>query len=347
MVRATLRESEIRRAIGLPAGGDLVVNGVAALEAAEDGVLSFINHELSAGERDALRARKRCIFIAPAAASLTGMPADSRVLEVSQPRAAIARVLSFVRAERRAEPWLTTRSIAANAVVSPHAVLAGNVHLADGVVIEAFCTIGPDASIGRDTIVRAGARIGERVIIGERCVIGPNTVVGEEGYGFVRGDDGNKQRIPHLGGIVIGSDVEIDALSVIQYGTIDPTRIEDHAKLGMMIGVGHNARIGRGASLTAGIIVGGSADIGEEVWMGVNSTVRNGRRVGARSLVGMDASIQRDVADRSVAVARPAHLGKRSAEDDASVIGFTDRSIEAGRGSAPAKDPASADSAVD
>jgi len=330
MVRATLLESEIRRAVGLPAGGSLVVNGIADLDAAEDGVLSFVNRELSAEQRDALRTRKGCIFIAPEASSLTGLAAGSSVLEVPQPRTAIARVLSFVRAERRLEPWLTTRRIAASALVSPHAVLEGHVHLADGVVVEAFCTIGPDASIGRDTIVRAGARIGERVVIGERCVIGPNTVVGEEGYGFVRGDDGNKLRIPHLGGIVIGSDVEIDALSVIQYGTIDPTRIEDHAKLGMMIGVGHNARIGRGVSLSAGIVIGGSVVIGDEVWMGLNASVRNGRRVGARALVGMDASVQNDVPDRSVAIARPAHLGKRSDDDDPGVIGFTERSIEAG-----------------
>jgi UDP-3-O-[3-hydroxymyristoyl] glucosamine N-acyltransferase len=325
VLRATLAESEIRRVIGVPGEGNLVLNGVATLDAAEDRCLHYINQDLSAETRAVLAGRQGCIFIAPMGSSLAGLSSSSRVLEVPQPRTAIAKVLAFIRAEGRLQPWLTSRRIGPTAVISPLAVLEGNVHIADGVAIEAFCTVGPDAAIGRDTIVRAGARIGERVTIGERSLIGRNSVIGEEGYGYVRDDNGNKMRIPHLGGILIGSHVEIDSLTVIQYGTIGPTIVEDHAKVGSSNFVGHNVRIGRGASLTAGNVLGGSSVVGEDVWIGMNASVRNGRRVGAHSLVGMDASIQDDLADRTVARARPADVAQRSPDDDEQAIGFTAR----------------------
>ena len=326
MLRATLLESEIRRVIGVPGDGNLVVNGVAALDAAEDHCLYFVNTDASDGVRETLAGRTHCIVIAPPGVLTAGLN-GCRVLEVAHPRTAIASVLEFIRVERRQSPWVATRRIAAGAVVSPLAALEGNVDIGEGVVVEPFCTIGPDAAIGRGTVVRAGARIGERVSVGEQSVIGLNAVLGAEGYGFVRDDAGDKTRIPHLGGIVIGSHVEIDALSVVQYGTIAPTIVEDHAKLGVSVVIGHNTRVGRGVSLTAGVVVGGSAAIDEEAWIGLNATICNGRRVGARSLVGMDASIQHDLAGRMVAVARPAHVAKRSGEDDDEAIGFTKRSL--------------------
>ena len=335
MLRATLLESEIRRVIGAPGEGDLVVDGVANLDSAEDRCLYFINHEVPTSVRESLAARSGCIAIARHGSSLADALGTWRVLEVAQPRAAIAKVLGFIRAERRQQQWLKARRIAPGAAISPLAVVDGNVEIAEGVIVEPFCTIGPDVAIGRGTVVRAGARIYERVSIGEQSVIGANSVIGSDGYGFVRDEAGNKTRIPHLGGVIIGSHVEIGALSVVQYGTISPTIIEDYVKIDDNVEVAHNAHIARGVSITGGVVVGGSAVIEEEAWIGINSSICNGRRVGPRSLVGMDASVQHDLAGNAVAVARPAHVGTRNADDDENAIGFTDRSI----GAAPRKTP--------
>ncbi len=171
--------------------------------------------------------------------------------------------------------------------------------------------------------MRAGARIYPRVSIGEESVIGANAVIGSEGYGFVRDEVGNKARIPHLGGVIIGSHVEIGALSMVQYGTISPTTIEDHVKIDDNVEVGHNARVGRGASITGGVVIGGSAVIEAEAWVGINSSIRNGRRVGHRALVGMDVSVQKDLADDAVARAPRPEVGVRRGDDNAKAIGFT------------------------
>ncbi len=315
MLRASLHEQEIRRAVHLSGDGDLTVDGVGTLDAAEDRCLYFINRELAQTMREALVARHDCIIIVRRGSSLVGRLGTCLVLEVPDPRLAIARILEFIRTERRQQPLLSARRIARDARISPLAVIEGNVEIANGVVVEPFCTIGPEVIIGRGSVVKAGARVYQRVSIGEESVIGPNAVVGSDGFGFVRDENGNKTRIPHLGGVFIGSHVELGALSVVQSGTILPTVIEDYTKIDDNVEIAHNARIARGVSVTGGVVIGGSAVINAEAWLGINSTIRDGCRVGSHALVGMNASIQDDLLDYAVARApRPdirKNLGKK------------------------------------
>jgi UDP-3-O-[3-hydroxymyristoyl] glucosamine N-acyltransferase len=105
---------------------------------------------------------------------------------------------------------------------------------------------------------------------------------------------------------------------------MSPTIIEDYAKIDDNVEVGHNAHIGRNVSVTGGVVVGGSAVIETEAWIGINSSIRNGRRVGSRTLVGMDASVQHDLAENSVARApRPdIKMRRDDDDDDGTTIGF-------------------------
>lgn len=323
MLRATLHEQEIRHAIGLPGEGDRSIVGVGVFGEGEDHCLYFVNTSVNAAMRESLASLRGCIVIAPEGEQAEEW-GDCIVLESKNPRAAIARVLDFIRAHGRHEPVVTARAIASSAVISPLAVVEGAVEIGEGVVIEPFCVIGPDVRIGRGSIVRSGVRLFPRVSIGDESVIGVNTVIGHQGYGFVRDEAGNKVRIAHLGGVSIGSHVEIDSLVIVQSGTIMPTVIEDHAKLGDLTFVGHNVHIARGVSVAGAVAIGGSAAIGAETWVGINSTIRDGRRVGSHALIGMDASVQHDLADDSIARAPRPAIGVRS-DGDHSAIGFKKR----------------------
>jgi UDP-3-O-[3-hydroxymyristoyl] glucosamine N-acyltransferase LpxD len=262
--------------------------------------------------------------IAPTGSGLAGTLGDCLVLEAADPRAAIARVLGFVRDEARQRPLVAERMISPSAVISPLALVEGAVEIGDGAVVEPFCMIGPDVRIGRGTILRSGVRLFPRVVIGDESVVGVNTVVGHEGFGFVGDEDGNKRRIPHLGGVEVGSYVEFGALTSVQSGTITPTVIEDYAKIGDCIAIGHNVRVGRGVRMPGGVVIGGRAIIETEAWVGMNSTIRDGRRVGAHALVGMDASVQRDISDNAVTRAsRPAV--EANSDGDPAAIGATKR----------------------
>src|SRR5947207_1279166 len=231
MLRATLHENEIRRAIGVPGEGLRVVDSIAPISAAADRCLYFINRGVSEKVLEALATHQGCIVIAQNGFSLATKLGDCVLLEVANPRLAIARVLQFVKAERRQPSWLSARNIAPDAVISPMSLVEGNVEIGAAVTIEPFCTVGPDVKIGAGSVIRSGARIYPRVTIGANCMIGANAVIGSEGYGFVRDEEGNKIRIPHLGGILIVSQFEIGASSVVQYGTISPTVIEVYVKI--------------------------------------------------------------------------------------------------------------------
>jgi UDP-3-O-[3-hydroxymyristoyl] glucosamine N-acyltransferase LpxD len=324
VLRATLHEHEIRRVIGLPGGGERVVDGVAPLGAAEDRCLYFINKTVTGAIRESLALRQGCVVIALGGSAAAGDWGDCLVLEAADPRAAIAKVLGFIRAERRQQPWVAEHRIAPGAVVSPLAVVEGRVEIGDGAVVEPFCVVGPDVRIGRGSILRSGVRVFPRVAIGGESVIGANTVVGHDGYGFVRDEIGNKVRIPHLGGVVIGAHVEVGALVTVPGGTITPTIIEDYAKVDDHVHVGHNVRIARGASVTAAVVIGGHAVIEAEAWIGINSSIREGRRVGSYTLVGMDVSVQQDLSDSTVARAPRPDVRTRP-DDDHTAIGFKER----------------------
>ena len=324
MLRATLQEHEIRRVIGVPGEGERVVDGLAPLGAAEDRCLYFINKKVAIAIRESLAVLHGCIVIAPSGSALAGELGDCLVLEASDPRAAIAKVLGFIRAERRQPPWVVDRTIAPSAVISPLAVVEGQVEIGDGVVIEPFCVVSPDVRVGRGSILRSGVRVYPRVSIGGESIIGSNTVIGHQGYGFVRDEVGNKTRIPHLGGVVIGSHVDVGALTTVPSGTITPTIIEDYAKIDDHVHVGHNVRVARGASVTAAVVIGGHTVIETEAWVGVNSSIREGLRVGSHALVGMDVSVQQDLADNTVARAPRPDVRMRP-DDDRSAIGFKER----------------------
>ena len=324
MLRATLHEQEIRRAIGAPGDGDRVVDGVATLDTVEDRCLVFVSKRVVPDAiRSSLAARRGCIVIAREGVSLDG---DCLVIESRDPRAAFGRVLEFIHAERRQAPLLTERSIASSARVSPLAVLEGNVEIGDDVIIEPFCMIGPDVRIGRGSIIRSGVRILGRVSIGEECRVYPNSVLGNDCYGYVRNEQGNKTLIPHLGGLIIGSFVDIGACTIVYAGKIEPTIVEDHAKIADLVLVAHNTRIGKNAGLSPSSVLSGRSVVGADAWIGVNATIRDGLRVGAHALVGMDVSLQSDLPDKTVARAPRPDVKPRPDDDDLAAIGFAGRS---------------------
>jgi len=324
VIHARLHEQEIREAIGVPGDGDLVIEGVAALEEAEDRCLFWFAKELPDPLRESLVRLSDCIVIAPTG-STAGELGECRVLEVPDPRAAVAKVLGVIEALGRQPALVEARDVSPDAAVSPQAIVEGNVRIGEGVVIGPLCTVGPDVSIGRGSVLHPGARVYPRVSIGEETTIGANTVVGNDGYGYVRDDAGNKVRMPQLAGVTIGSQVDVGALVVVEGGAIRPTVIEDHAKIADLVFLGHGVRVERNASLTAGVVLAGSSVVGTEAWLGINTSVRDGRRVGSHALVGMDASVQEDLEDGAIARAPRPDVSERPADDDLDSIGFAYR----------------------
>lgn len=131
-------------------------------------------------------------------------------------------------------------------------------------------------------------------------------MIGTDGFGFERNGDGELERFPHLGGVVIEDDVEIGANVAIDRGALDDTWIGPRVRIDNLVHVAHNVRIGADAAIIAHAMLAGSASIGERAHIAPCASVREGVTVGAEAFVGMGAVVTGPVAERTTVVGSPA-----------------------------------------
>ena len=190
--------------------------------------------------------------------------------------------------------------------ISEKASIASSARMGSNVFVADFVCIGEDVVIGDDCRIHPNVVINNRCIIGHRTTIRSNSVIGEEGFGFEFDEDGRPLRLPHLGRVVIGNDVEIGALNVIARGTLDDTFISDFVKTDDHVFIAHNVFVGENSFLIAGACVCGSVKIGNDVWVSPNSTVIQKVEIGDNAMVGIGAVVIKSVETGAVVVGNPA-----------------------------------------
>ena len=264
----SLGELAVRFGMQLRGDPDLRVARVATLLGADSGTISFLANPRYRRQLGATRAT---------AVILT--EEDSRDCPVAalidpNPYLAYARIASMLH---RAQP--ATAGIHASAVVSadaqlaatvtigPLAVVEAGVQLDDGVYVGPGCILQAGASIGAHTRLTARVSVAGAVRIGRRCIVQPGAVIGYDGFGFAA-DRGAWVKVPQVGRVRIGDDVEIGANTSIDCGAIDDTVIENGVKLDNQIQVGHNVTIGEHTAIAACTGISGSTTIGRRCMIG-------------------------------------------------------------------------------
>jgi len=208
--------------------------------------------------------------------------------------------LDFARAVKQFFVAEKPRGIAGTAIVSPLA------QLDKGVGIGHFAVIGDGAVIGEGTEIREHVVIGDGVRVGRNCLIKANTVIGGEGFGFEFDEAGVPVRMPHLGGVIIGDNVEIGSLNAIARGTLDDTVIGDNVKTDDHVFIAHNVEVGDNTLIIAGAEVSGGVKIGKNVWIAPQATIRNQVEIGDGAVVGMGAVVTKSVRAGAVVMGNPA-----------------------------------------
>ena len=190
-----------------------------------------------------------------------------------------------------------------------------NVLLGKDVTIGEYSVIGNDVVIGDGTEIRHHVVIGDNTLIGRDCLIKSNTVIGEEGFGFERDERGVPIRIPHLGKVIIGNNVEIGASTVIARGTLDDTVIKNNVKIDDQVFIAHNVFVGECSMIIACAEISGSAHIGEMTWLGPNCSVMNGISIGSNCFIGLGTVVTKSLPDKVVAAGCPARILRRNDAD--------------------------------
>ena len=146
--------------------------------------------------------------------------------------------------------------------VAPGARVAAGAKLARGVYVGPNATVGAGAEIGEGTRLLANTAVCEGVRIGRRCLVHPGAVLGSDGFGNAPDEGGSWRKIPQLGSVRIGDDVEVGANTVVDRGALDDTVIESGVRLDNLIQIGHNVHIGEHTAMAAGCAIAGSVRIG-------------------------------------------------------------------------------------
>ena len=263
-----LGELAVRFGLGLRGDPDLAVSHVATLAGATAGAVSFLANR---------RYRRQLALTGATAVVLAAEDvADCPVAALIDPNPylAYARIAMLLHPPPAAAP-----GVHPSAVVAPDALVPRSASVGPFALIEAGAQLGERVSIGPGAVVERGARLGDDtrllaravvcagVVVGARGLIHPGAVIGADGFGFAQ-DRGAWTKVPQLGTVRIGDDVEIGANTTIDRGAIDDTVIEDGVKLDNHIQVAHNVRIGAHTAIAGCTGISGSTTIGKRCMIG-------------------------------------------------------------------------------
>ena len=303
-MRLTLAEIAAHVQGRVAGDGQRVVTGVAAIESAGAGDLTFV-----ASARLVPRLEESA---AGAAIVPEGVDAASRdVVLHDNPRAAMAIAIRLFHPEERPA-----------AGVSEHASVHATARLGEGVSVGAFTVVGEGAVLGDDVVVgpgcvvAGGVRVGARTVLhahvvlyprvslGEDCVLHSGVVVGSDGFGFTL-VAGKHTKVPQIGGVEIGDDVEIGAGSCVDAGALAPTRIGDNTKIDNLVQVGHNTQLGRSVLLCGQSGIAGSSVLEDYVTLAGQAGVGGHLRMGQGSAAAAQSAVLKDVARGQVVAGAP------------------------------------------
>lgn len=169
------------------------------------------------------------------------------------------------------------------------------VQIGEDCYIEPMCLIGHDVVIGNHARIHSGTVI-KNAKIGDNFLANENAVIGANGFTMAEDENKDKYRIPTLGKVLIGNNVEVGSHDNISCGSGGDTIIEDNVKLDTQVHIGHDVYLHKNVEITAGAIVGGFVEVGEDSFIGINATLRNRISLGKGSRVSMGAVVTKDVA---------------------------------------------------
>jgi UDP-3-O-[3-hydroxymyristoyl] glucosamine N-acyltransferase len=284
---------ELAAKLRLPLRGDAGrrLTGAAMLEDAGPEHLAFAGSPKYF--EAAARSAAGCVIALPEFAGGAGQ----NIIESPQPRAHFAQALSILYPARAISPGIHPSAcvnegaqIDSSAEVEAFVTIGRDARIGARTRIGAGSSIGPGAEIGDDCILHPGVSIYERVTIGARSVVHSGAVIGADGFGFEM-VNGAYQKVPQVGTVVIGDDVEIGANTCIDRATLGVTVIGDGTKLDNMVHIAHNCRIGRHVVIAAQTGLAGGVMIGDYAVVGGQVGVGDKARIEANAVVGSGAGI--------------------------------------------------------
>jgi UDP-3-O-[3-hydroxymyristoyl] glucosamine N-acyltransferase len=286
---------------------DQVVTGLAGLREAAPSDVSFL---ASPKYQAAVKTTRARVLIVARDLSVDFDDTIIRVDNASEAFAELARQVS--PAPVTFPPGIHPTAVVASSArlgkdvsIQPHAVIEDRVVIGDRSVIGAGSYIGHESRVGSDCRLYANVSLLERTIIGDRVILHSGVVLGADGFGYEQ-VNGTHRKIPQVGNVEIGDDVEIGANSAIDRGRFGRTRIRKGTKIDNLVQIGHNCVIGEHCIICGLVGIAGSTIIGDHVTVAGQVGIAGHLTIGDKCIIMAQAGVTKDVPSGSIMLGAPA-----------------------------------------
>lgn len=298
--------SDIAARLGMTLrGDDAEVIGVNTLEGAGPDEVSFLANPKYADQLAATRAG--AVIVRPEHAGDVG-----RALISDNPYQDFGRVLELFAVRQGAFSGISPlafihpeATLAEDVTVFPFVYIAAHARIECGVRLFPGVYVGENVSIGKGTTVYPNAVLMAGTRVGENCILHPGSVLGADGFGFARTPAGI-QKIPQVGRVAVGNDVEVGANAAIDRAVLDTTRVGDGTKIDNLAQVGHNVQIGRNTFIVSQVGISGSTTIGDNCTLAGQVGVAGHLHIGDNVTIGPQSGVPKDIPGNVVVGGTPA-----------------------------------------
>jgi UDP-3-O-[3-hydroxymyristoyl] glucosamine N-acyltransferase len=296
-----------KAALGVAPEVDLLLAGVAPLKTAGPDEVSFLDNRRYATALEKTSAG--AVVVHPD--MLARVPAGTVPIVTTEPYAGWARVAALFHPIPPVRPGVHPSAfVAQGARVDPSAEVGPFCLIETGAEVGACCRIGPYAAVGPGVVLGPECRIGAHAslthaILSARVYVYPGARIGQEGFSFAPTDAGFLT-VPHLGRVVLESDVEVGANTTIDRGSTGDTVVGAGSRLDNLVQIGHNVRLGRCCVVVAQVGIAGSTVLEDFVQVGGQAAMAGHLRVGKGARIGAQAGVMSDVAPGAALVGSPA-----------------------------------------
>ena len=311
MMLGTLAQIAERVGGRVAGDGSVAISAIASIDDAREGALTFAT--TPAYFQAALSCPAAAILADEALATAdTGKP----LLLVPSARVALMQLLRAFDRPRKTGPFVHPAAIVDDSAVLGSAVYVGagayvgaRAVVGDRCVLEGGCYVGEGARIGAGTLLYPQARVLDECVAGDRCILHPGATIGSDGFGYVF-IDGRFERIPQIGNVVLGDDVEIGANTCVDRAQTGSTQIGNGTKIDNLCQIGHNCRIGRHTGMAAQTGLAGSTTIGDYVMVGGQAGFKGHITIGSRVKIGAGSKVWSNLPDDAFVSGTPARPHK-------------------------------------
>jgi UDP-3-O-[3-hydroxymyristoyl] glucosamine N-acyltransferase len=302
-----MKAREIAELIGgeLHGDGELELTGVAGLDTAKEGEVSFLQEgkfiELASASNASCIITKKEFPIK-----------GKTTIYVAHPAYAFIKAIDYFHPPKKHEPGISPAaiveddvSLGADCFVGAYALIGSGSRIGKNAQIHPLSYIGHNCIIGDDVTIRVSVTVMDDTVIGNRVIVHPGSVLGSDGYAYVT-VDGQHRKIPQIGKVVIEDDCEIGANVTIDRASFGETRIKKGTKIDNLVQIAHNVTIGEHCFIVAQVGIAGSCTIGNRVTLAGQAGVADHLRIGDDAIVAAQGGVTKDIPPHTLYSGYPA-----------------------------------------